>query len=353
MCGWPGIRSSMHSSWYRFPIEAAFLLLIAVLLLIAGQVGAQSGSCEYYAFSPTDRYVEFDSDNYISGSQNYYSDNHCTEVESTFTVPGDGWVLLDVGATEADAVAACEAALGGSNNVLRERDLYPSEFSTFNERVWRCASIGGGRYTAAKRSTYIRKRVYIPPTGVTLNQTDLSLTAVDGLDSGIQFQRVDAAGVGIPYILEMGFLDAVDVWSNIGGGYEVCFPQIGRIVFLDAATSPRTVSMDVAYEYRDGYTCAAMDRAGTLVLVHADESANIPTTLEQPLSNCAITTTRRLNLRHAANGAVVQQVIPANRPLTPSARTQSWFRVVYAQTGGWVSERFVSTEGDCAYQLTT
>ena len=111
-----------------------------------------------------------------------------------------------------------------------------------------------------------RKAVY---TGVLLNQkTDLQLFAVNGLYSGIQFQRVPPAGVGIQSVLDLGYLDAVDVWANIGDGYGVCFPQLGQIIFLDAATSPRTVTT-IQYFTRDGYTCAFMDRAGTVVLVQA------------------------------------------------------------------------------------
>ena len=151
-------------------------------------------------------------------------------------------------------------------------------------------------------------------------------------------------------MLELGFLDAVDVWSNIGGGYEVCFPQMGKIIFLDAATSPRTV-MEIQYEYRDGYTCASLDRAGTLVLVRPADNGALTLAEEQPLANCTVTTTHRLNLRDAADGAVVQFVIPVKVTVGAFARTESWFNVVYNETAGWVSARFVITEGDCQYTL--
>ena len=183
-----------------------------------------------------------------------------------------------------------------------------------------------------------------------MNETDLSVTAVDGLNSGIEFQRVNQGGVGIPSVLDLGFLDAVDVWSNIGGGYEVCFPQIGRIIFLDAATSPRTV-MEIEYVERDGYTCASMDRAGTLVLVRTVDNGDSTPSDEQPLANCTITTTHRLNLRDAADGAVGQWVIPANQTLLAFARTESWFKAVYNENADWVSTRFVTTNGDCAYTM--
>ena len=111
-----------------------------------------------------------------------------------------------------------------------------------------------------------------------MRDTGLLVSAVYGLRSGIQCRRVDAAGVGNQSVKDLGVLDAVDVWGNIGLGYELCFPQLGRIIFLDAATSPRSV-IDIKYGIRDGFTCASMDRAGTVVLVSAPVTA-------APLSHC-------------------------------------------------------------------
>ena len=103
----------------------------------------------------------------------------------------------------------------------------------------------------------------------------LRLHAFDGMNNGIQFRRLDNCGVGDPAVFEMGFLDAVDIWSNVGSGYSVCFPEKGRIVFLDAATSPRTL-MEIEYFIEDDRTCAAMDRAGTMVLVETADTTATP-----------------------------------------------------------------------------
>ena len=333
----------------KFPMLVAALLLF---VLPGGRVSAELLSgCTAYAFSPSTVHLDIPSSSFVTGTRAFYSDSGCTVATGDTISAGSGWVYADA---EDEAESVCQEKVSSTSTATRLWDLYP-EYATGNQKLWKCSGSSSSKGSGAngKKGKYLAKKVYIPPTGVTLNQTDLKLTAVDGLNSGIEFQRVDAAGVGIPSVIELGFLDAVDVWSNIGKGYEVCFPQIGRIVFLDAASSPRMVSMDVDYEHRDGYTCAALDKAGTLVLVKSDDSADVPPALEQPLTNCEITTTHRLNLRDAADGAVVQLVIPANHRLTPSARTQSWFRVVYADTGGWVSARFVNTQGDCAYRPLT
>ena len=216
-------------------------MLVAALLLFflpGGQVSAELRSgCTAYVFSPSTVYLDFPSSSFVKGTRAFYSDSACTVATGDTISAGSGWVYADA---EDEAESVCQEKVSSTSTATRLWDLYP-EYATANQKLWKCSGGSGGRSSGGngKKGKYLAKKVYIPPTGVTLNQTDLKLTAVDGLNSGIQFQRVDAAGVGIPSVIELGFLDAVDVWSNIGKGYEVCFPQIGRIVFLDAATSPR------------------------------------------------------------------------------------------------------------------
>ena len=348
----------INNSWYlnarifnaaKKPASISKMMFIATFLLLflsGGQVSAALHSgCTAYAFSPDHILLDFSSSSFFSGTRPFYSDTSCTTETGESISAGRGWVYAD---TEEEAESVCQSKVGSGSEATKLWDLYP-EYQTANQKLWKCSgSAGGSSSNGSKRNAAKRKKVYIPPTGVSLNETDLSVTAVDGLGSGIEFQRVDQGGVGIDSVLDLGFLDAVDVWSNIGGGYEVCFPQMGKIIFLDAATSPRTV-MEIQYEYRDGYTCASLDRAGTLVLVRQVDTADSNPTFEQPLANCTVTTTHRLNLRDAADGAVVQFVIPANVTVGAFARTESWFNVVYNETAGWVSARFVTTEGDCQY----
>ena len=216
---------------------------------------------------------------------------------------------------------------------------------------------GRSVYTAAANPT-AASSTPTPSTVENLQQeTDIQVAATHGLDSGAEFQRVDAVGVGNQSVLDLGFLDAVDVWGYASQGAEICFPQSGGIVFLDAATSPRTVTSVASYT-RDGMTCAYVDRAGTLVLVSGidpppESSVDYfqrPATpiAQQALSGCTVTTTHVLNFRETAGGDFIIGWIPNNATLTALAHTPSRFNVDFHGTRGWISADYVTTEGACA-----
>ena len=103
-------------------------------------------------------------------------------------------------------------------------------------------------------------------TGEQLLTTGFRVWAQYGLHSGIQFQRREIGAVGIQSLMDRGVLDVVDVWGYADQDWEVCFPQAGALVFLDAALSPRVAEAVAAYR-EDGYTCIAKDRAGMVVLM--------------------------------------------------------------------------------------
>ena len=42
--------------------------------------------------------------------------------------------------------------------------------------------------------------------------------------SGAECQRVDAVGVGNQSLVDAGFIDAIDIWSYLGPGVDICFP---------------------------------------------------------------------------------------------------------------------------------
>ena len=176
----------------------------------------------------------------------------------------------------------------------------------------------------------------------------LRLYADKGMDSGIQFQRVREPGIGQPAIIRLGWLDAVDVWGDVGGGYKVCFPQAGRIIFLDAAYMPRA-PRELPFETDDGYTCVALDLAGTIVLVNDPDAA---TDSSEPiaLTGCSVTIATTLYLRDRPEGAVQTRQIPAATALASWSRTAGWFAVQYDYSYGWVAERFVTADGNCEYR---
>ena len=87
-----------------------------------------------------------------------------------------------------------------------------------------------------------------------------------GLDSGVHFRQLDGAGIGIQSIIDAGYLEAFDVWGYVEQGVEVCFSQVGRVVFLDASTSPRAI-VPLASTVANGQTCVSINSAGSLVLL--------------------------------------------------------------------------------------
>lgn len=224
---------------------------------------------------------------------------------------------------------------------------------------------GKGSKSRSSKSSYVPKPTLLPPKTCELLSTALngiSITSPYGLGVGIQCQQLDGAGVGIPSIVEAGIIDAVDVWGNVRQA-RVCFSHdSGSLVFLDAATSPRSI-LSLESERVDGLICASIDRPGSLVLLSepglqdtvATESVAV-TDLSLDLSNSEITTLRNcqirtnyiLNLRDAPEGNTVLAWVPYLETMTATARLSDWFRVAWRGIDGWLYARMVSASGVCS-----
>jgi predicted outer membrane repeat protein len=85
----------------------------------------------------------------------------------------------------------------------------------------------------------------------------------------------DAAEIGDLTLINAVVLQAVDVFGFTGNGVQVtafnqpilvCLQGTGRMFFRDATSAPR-VTVPLAISSNNGYTCAAIPNAGTLVLV--------------------------------------------------------------------------------------
>ena len=110
-------------------------------------------------------------------------------------------------------------------------------------------------------------RPQIAATHVALQAaTGATFGATYGLDSGVHFRQLDGAGIGVQSIIDAGFLEAFDVWGYVEQGVEVCFPQIGRVIFLDASASPRAI-VPLESTVTNGQTCVSIDSPGSLVLL--------------------------------------------------------------------------------------
>ena len=340
---------------YRFIL----LLPLAAILSLPTPTAQAQGGCEYVMTHPAghDLYVQVPEDNIITESPTTYLDQDCKIVDPlSLTEPP--WFLRDglVSAPNAEtAWTLCQSINRGP--ILQVRKW------AFTDSIYMCwAASADAMETAAETESGEESRSRGCGTGLDLPLTGLRLHAYDGMDSGIQFRRLDHCGVGIKSVIDIGFLDAVDIWGNTGSGYDVCFPQIGRIVFLDAATSPRSVVFP-EYRFDGGWTCASMNRAGTMVLVKgpAGTVAQTSPTTRRPgtedsiddaikLEDCAVTPRVNLRLRAAPWGKILD-VVPRDTEVAAKARTKSWFNVMYLEQDGWSAAWLADSEGECEREI--
>lgn len=197
-----------------------------------------------------------------------------------------------------------------------------------------------------------------PPTCATLD--NITVRAAQGLDMGVQCQDIDAGGVGNQDVYNAGFMDAVDVWGYLGPGVEICFPQIGALMFLDAATSPRALSTLQSYA-QSGATCTLLHRAGTVVLVHGQPTtpekpppvsepapAPAPMVSEPSVDGCPIRTTGNIYVRAEPSlDAERLGVVLRGTTVGVIGRTWGWYQINFQGRTGWIGGKYVDNIGNC------
>ena len=332
-------------------------LLFVLLIMALPSVDAQS-SCYRWDYLSS---FWMPDGNFVRGKKAIYQSSDCSG-ESVGTI-GFGKYGSVRGGGRAAAAATCNSRNGFT-------DMYAKPFGSI---FWSCNrdSSGGdsSKGSGGGSGWYQPAPVHVSklPLGSVIVNAEL------GLNSGIVFQRFDHYAVGNQEVADMGILDVVDVWGQANQRYEVCFPQSGKVVFLDASTSPRSLVRVEDFQ-RDGYSCATMTRAGTMVLVKSAGKATstdlaiaqsfidstsdlVDTAIE--LDNCLVTPQHRLNLREAPWGEILA-IAERNQTMTAIARTKSWFRVRFERAGendddpaeilaGWIAAWYSDAEGDCRW----
>ena len=169
---------------------------------------------------------------------------------------------------------------------------------------------------------------------------------------------MDASGVGIAHIIELGFLTAIDVWSEVGWGVTACHTDYsnGNFVFLDAAGMPREAVTWPAAPHIEGMACTYIETPGTIVLLRADPWQESPTPTPDPnapvfgpvpLEDCLLITRDMVNLRAEEWGDVLT-IIPYETVLAAAASSEEFFKVTFADQEGWVHRDWVTiTGGEC------
>ena len=168
--------------------------------------------------------------------------------------------------------------------------------------------------------------------------------AVFGHVYGTECRMLGADGIGKWEVLDRGFIDAVDVWSYVNGGIEVCFRNSGWLVFLDAAYAPRMV-VELESFQRDGMTCGALDGAGTVVLVQSRPAPDpvatpvaptLPTFDAIPLHDCMIKLAETLFLRAEPAGEIIGLVWQFSE--VPAFEINGfWYKIEFEGQTGFVS----------------
>ena len=180
--------------------------------------------------------------------------------------------------------------------------------------------------------------------------------ATYGLKSGVQCQQIDASGIGIQSIIDAGFVKAVDIWSYVEQGVQVCFDGAGPVLFLDAATVPRTIRAIDSFII-DSKTCTSIWGAGSIVLQNPQSNASdwlaataqpLAVPIVTPTPICMTTATAAVNVRDAPNGNRIGGVFP-DETLRALGSVNGWYQVDYAGRSGWISADYVTLRGQCDF----
>ena len=214
---------------------------------------------------------------------------------------------------------------------------------------------GGGGYGTTARTIDVDKEIapVWRPTPVTCQHLPPRVV-VSGYVENTQCQMVSEIVIGKTDLTQRGFIDAVDVWSYVNGGLEVCFRNSGWLVFLDATYLQRMVT-ELEHHYRDGMTCGTIDRIGTVVLLErpaspASATPTEPTATSEapatqsaltvfesiPLSNCFIKLVETLFLRAEPAGEVIG-LVWLNSEVPAFEISGFWYKIEFEGKTGYIS----------------
>jgi hypothetical protein len=109
-------------------------------------------------------------------------------------------------------------------------------------------------------------------------RTDINIREIVSNGEFPQWQGnalTDGGFIGIQGILDLGVLQAVDIFSPTGlryfeGGIVICLRGEGTLIYLNAKNAPRIPEIVGSYEVDDfpGFTCITLFEPGMLVMVH-------------------------------------------------------------------------------------
>lgn len=176
-----------------------------------------------------------------------------------------------------------------------------------------------------------------------------------------------AAEIGNLDLINQGIVEAVDVYGLLPGGVavtqfsspvEICLRGTGSIYFISAVDN----SLQLLSPTRnDGYLCVDLLTSGKLALVGGSPNTGAPPLQTPPqgdtardavstsVVDCQATTTHAVRLRatpDAAGDGNIMTTLPYAITLQATEYTDGWYRVIYLDGQGWVSEDYLTTDGE-------
>jgi|GEM_PF-5826350 len=141
--------------------------------------------------------------------------------------------------------------------------------------------------------------------------------------SNVNCTTLSVTGVGNQWVIDQGFIRAVDVWGNFSGDVEVCLIGSGSLIFMDAAGAPR-VPVAIASFSRNGMTCAVISTPGSVILVGTSSG-----TVTQPASTTTTQSVTTVN----TDGSLIHIVQPGENLFRIGLRYGVPFQQIAAVNG--------------------
>jgi len=157
-------------------------------------------------------------------------------------------------------------------------------------------------------------------------------------------QPVTNSGIGNPAVIANRVISASDIWGYVPAGTQVCFTgrSGGGVMFLDASTSPRSLSW-LPHSSVGSDTCVELPGAGTVVLVaaagpHSPAAAQQPALAAQPApaALCQIKLEETLYLRDQPAGRIIG-IVWLNSEVPVFDIHGDWYRVEFEGQYGYIS----------------
>jgi uncharacterized protein YgiM (DUF1202 family) len=127
----------------------------------------------------------------------------------------------------------------------------------------------------------------------------------------------------------------------------ICLQSYGTFLYRDATGQPRIVT-ELPSIGQNGYTCADIPNAGTVILAVGNPSVIVGNTGGSS-GDCQVVTAALVNLRRDPDPrSAIITTVPGGTTLGVIGRQTGWYQVEYQGNVGWLSASAVRQNGTCS-----